>query len=94
MDIQYLANGPNSSPRSVGEKLGDIVSVSDYGALGNGDANDSPAIARYIFRLRTGPGSASVSGAPQRVGSRRSPRGGKPAMGPWTETDAGLVSRR
>lgn len=40
-----------SVPRSIGAKLDDMVSVRDYGAIGNGVADDGPAIQLAINEL-------------------------------------------
>lgn len=41
--LPYRLPGGASSPRTVHAKLGELVSVRDYGAQGNGTADDSPA---------------------------------------------------
>ena len=44
VDVTYLAGGSGATLRSVATKLQDAVSVKDFGAVGNGVANDTTAV--------------------------------------------------
>jgi hypothetical protein len=46
--VTYTASGTGAAARTVDSKLGDAVSVKDFGAVGNGVANDSAAIQAAI----------------------------------------------
>lgn len=46
--LNYLANGTGATSRSYSSKFGDVVSVKDFGAVGNGSADDSAAVAATI----------------------------------------------
>ena len=48
---------PDSIQRSIEEKLGDIPSILDYGALSDGSGDSSPAIQRAVDSL-AGEGSS------------------------------------
>lgn len=43
-DANYLLNAAGSVERTIRAKLGDVVSVKDFGAIGNGVADDTAAI--------------------------------------------------
>lgn len=43
-DGTYLPTGTGAAPRSIADKLGDMVSVRDFGAVGDGIVDDTPAI--------------------------------------------------
>jgi len=42
--VTFLASGTGASQRTVLDKLRDVVSVKDFGAVGDGVANDAAAI--------------------------------------------------
>jgi hypothetical protein len=44
--VGFLQNGTNAQARTVQSKLGDVMSVKDFGAVGNGIADDTTAIIR------------------------------------------------
>lgn len=44
MDLIYKSDETGATPRSAADKLADFVSVKDFGAVGDGDANDTSAI--------------------------------------------------
>jgi hypothetical protein len=46
--VTYTASGTGAAARTVDSKLGDIVSVKDFGAVGNGVADDTAAIQAAI----------------------------------------------
>lgn len=58
--LRFTPNGLNGQPRDVQSKLRDIVSVRDFGAQGNGVADDAPAINAAIESVRTGFGASAV----------------------------------
>ena len=51
--VTFLAAGSGATQRTVLDKLRDVVSVKDFGAVGNGVANDSPAIQAAINYLES-----------------------------------------
>ncbi len=44
-DVSFTASGTGAAPRSVSAKLRDMVSVKDFGAIGDGSADDTVAFA-------------------------------------------------
>jgi hypothetical protein len=46
--VDYIATGAGAVTRTTASKLGDIVSVKDFGAVGNGVADDTAAIQAAI----------------------------------------------
>jgi hypothetical protein len=56
--VTYTASGTGAAARSVNSKLGDIVSVKDFGAVGDGTANDTAAIQAAIVALAASGGGA------------------------------------
>lgn len=46
--VKFLQAGADAEPRTVQAKLRDVVSVKDFGAIGNGSASDTDAIQRAI----------------------------------------------
>ena len=46
--VTYTASGTGAAARTVDSKLGDIVSVKDFGAVGDGTTNDTAAINAAI----------------------------------------------
>lgn len=46
--VSFRQSGIGSKGRTVLEKLRDFVSIKDFGAIGNGVANDSPAVSAAI----------------------------------------------
>jgi hypothetical protein len=51
--VTFLAAGTGASQRTVLDKLRDVVSVKDFGAVGDGVADDAPAINAAIAALGT-----------------------------------------
>ena len=54
--VGFLQDGANAQPRTVQSKLRDVVSVKDFGAVGDGIVNDAPAIALAITAVITAGG--------------------------------------
>jgi len=55
-DFSFAATG-STFPRTMPDRLSDVVNVKDWGALGNGSANDAPAIQKAIdFAISRGGG--------------------------------------
>jgi hypothetical protein len=52
--IGFLQSGTSAQPRTVQSKLRDVVSVKDFGAVGNGVANDTTAILNALASLSSG----------------------------------------
>lgn len=46
--LNYLASGTGAVSRSYASKSGDVISVKDYGATGNGSTNDTTAVTSAI----------------------------------------------
>lgn len=44
MDLMYVADGVGASARAASEKIGDFVSVLDFGAVGDGTTDDTDAV--------------------------------------------------
>jgi hypothetical protein len=53
-DVDYNQGGTGAVSRTVASRLKDYVSVKDFGAVGNGVANDTAAIQAAISALSTG----------------------------------------
>jgi hypothetical protein len=49
----FLQAGANAAPRTIAAKLQETVSAKDFGALGNGAADDAPAIQRAIDHVQS-----------------------------------------
>ena len=52
-DVSFIASGTGASPRSVSAKLRDMVSVKDFGAIGDGAADDTVAFANAATAAAT-----------------------------------------
>ena len=52
--VTFLAAGTGASQRTVLDKLRDVVSVKDFGAVGDGVVNDAPAIAAAVAASASG----------------------------------------
>jgi len=56
VDVSFLQSGANAVTRTVQSKLRDVVSVKDFGAVGNGVADDTAAISSAINSIKTSGG--------------------------------------
>ena len=52
--VTFLSAGSGASQRTVLDKLRDVVSVKDFGAVGDGVANDAPAIVAAVAASASG----------------------------------------
>lgn len=46
--VKFLQAGASAQPRTAQSKLRDVLSVKDFGAVGNGSADDTPAFAAAV----------------------------------------------
>jgi len=53
-NVNFLQSGANATARTTQVKLRDVVSVKDFGAVGDGVANDSTAIQNAVNTLTAG----------------------------------------
>ena len=68
--VTFLAAGAGASQRTVLDKLRDVVSVKDFGAVGDGVADDTAAIQAAITALGANGGVVNLSPGTYRITSR------------------------
>lgn len=60
-ELVLYSAGPMAAPRSLSDKLGEVVSIKDFGATGDGVTNDAPMIQAAIDSLPEEGGSVFIN---------------------------------
>ena len=76
--LAFIPAGAGAVTRTVDSKLKDVVSVKDFGAVGNGVADDRPAIQAAIDSLVASGGTVYVPDGTYRIGTSGGTYGGRP----------------
>lgn len=83
-NVKFTQAGVSATPRSVQDKLRDVVSVKDFGAVGNGIADDTIAIQAAVTAAATAGAELVIPGGNYLCNSRIALPTGTRLRGPGT----------